>query len=71
MALSHRSSTFCSAKPNVLPDCRVVLEEKRQVGAEGTEGIITQPAGFLIPLASTGVGRLKGGNSQKQGAEWP
>lgn len=71
MALSHHSSTFCSAKQNVLPDRRVVLEEKRQVGVEDMEGIITQSADFLIPLASTGVGRLKGGISQQQGAEWP
>ena len=71
VALSHHRSTFCSAKHNVLPDCRVVLEEKRQVGVEGTEGIIIQPADFLIPLVSPGVGRLKGGISRKQGAEWP
>ena len=71
MALSHHSSTFCSAEQNVLPDCRVVLEEERQVGVGDMEGIITQSADFLIALDSTDMGRLKGGISQKQRAEWP
>lgn len=35
------------------------------------EGIITQSADFLIALDSTDIGRLKGGISQKRGAEWP
>lgn len=34
MILSHQASTFCSSKQNVRPDCRVIVEEKRQVGGE-------------------------------------